>query len=158
MRPTILLLVLLTFARVGLLSQVTGFTGREYRKAQFVVCQLGEFPVSAENRSYLAEYVLDYQVILKRELSRPEADSLRAILSDSNNYITTGMVRTCPFVARYGVKIQSKGATTSLVISQPGCIKMIRHSCTEASPRYVDLRKENAIYPFVEKLLFRAEE
>jgi hypothetical protein len=158
MQRIIFHLVFLAFSGTVLHAQLPDFTGREYRKARYTVYQLGDFPVGTENRSYLAEYVLEYQVLLKKELSRTAADSLRAVLSDSSNYMTLGMVRTCPFIGRYGVKILTRQTLIEIVISQPGCIKMILRSGKEDGPRYFDLRKENAIYPFLEKSLFRLEE
>jgi hypothetical protein len=136
----------------SLLAQVPQIKEKDFKKARVTVFKVSQFQTAPLEHSIGVEYLLDYQVTKKRELSKEEVPEVRTALADSANYIS-GISKSCPFIGQNGLRIESKGRITDIIISQAGCSKMIYHASTDGQLNYYDLTKENAIQPMLERLI-----
>jgi hypothetical protein len=136
----------------SLLAQGPQIKDKDFKKARVTVYQVSQFQTAPLEHSIGVEYLLDYQVIKKKELTKEEILEVRTVLIDSANYIS-GMSRSCPFIGQYALRIEIKSGNTDIIISQPGCSKMICRAVTDGQLSYYDLTKENAIHPLMEKLM-----
>lgn len=151
MRQLAILAIFLSMV-IQSMSQAQPVPEKDMKKAKVTLYQVAEFPVNPVEHSPGAEYIQDYKVLAKKELSRAEMDSLKPVLADSSNYIFN-IAKTCPFVARFALRIEKKSEVTDIIISRESCIKLIIKSSSEAEPRYYDLRKQNEIFPLLEKMI-----
>jgi hypothetical protein len=140
----------------GMMAQGQPVPEKDMKKAVVTLYQVAEFPTNPVEHSPGAEYIQDYKVLAKKELSKVEVDSLKPILADSSNYIFN-VAKSCPFIAMYALRIEKKTGVTDIIISRESCIKLIIKSSAESEPRYYDLRKQNAIFPLLEKMIGEKE-
>ena len=134
------------------MAQSPQIMDNQFKKARVTVFEVSQFQTAPLERAIGVEYVMDFQAISKRALSKEEIAEVKIALADSANYIS-GVTRSCPFIGEYGIRIENRSSVTEMVISQETCPKMIFRSGAEEQVTYFDLAKDNSLHKILQRLI-----
>jgi hypothetical protein len=152
MSRTMLAVLWLLLLATSLMAQGPNIMDNEFKKARVTVFEVSQFQTAPLERAIGVEYVMDFQAISKRALSKDEIAEVKVALADSANYIA-GMTRSCPFIGKYGIRIENRSSVTEIIISQETCPKMIFRSGTQEQVTYFDLAKNNSLHKILQQLI-----
>lgn len=105
---------------------------------------LDPFPTEPAEQVTGEQYLADYRVQEEINMSREEAAELRRAMRDPDQFLSKNR-KSCPFMARHGIRLERKKAWMEVVVSRSSCPKaIVRSSYTdELSQR--DLTAEGLI-------------
>ena len=86
--------------------------------------EIENYRTSLDSQDKKKEYVADYQINKKIELSRRDKKHLHEVALEVSNYETVTF-KSCPFVAKYAVVFSKGDEQITLIISAKACGKVI---------------------------------
>jgi hypothetical protein len=105
---------------------------------------LDPFPTSQADQEAAQKYLADFRILEEVKMSKEEQRELRRALEDTEQFLTKN-IKSCPFVARYGIQLTRKKAWMEVIVSRSSCPKVMFKSSYAEEPEHADLKPEGVM-------------
>ncbi len=150
MSKTLILIVLAIAMCIFSNAQNPLLDKKSYRRAQIRAMKVEYFQTAEYLQNENGLYINDFQIMDFIELDKKEERILKKILSDKDTYLEETN-RPCPFIAGYGIEIQSKCNSYEIILTKSQCPKMMIKNVYLEEVLYYDLHGDCEIFDLFEK-------
>lgn len=141
MRKIYIILSLLILVLTGCNQNSMRYRSAIQQANYFQVFKVAMSPTRPEEQSPDKLYVLDYEVIDTRLVEEAQVPNLKKALLNKNNYSFEDNKR-CPFLASYGVKIDSD---LMAIVGRSPCSKIMLSEIDKSENQIYDLAEDSDI-------------
>jgi hypothetical protein len=121
--------------------------------ADVTLFEVESYATKLDSQDKKKQYINDYQIIKKIDLSRKEKKYLQESVLEVKNY-ETKTFKSCPFVAKYAIVFTKGEEQITLIISAKSCEKVIIFDKKDVkNTKNYDLNEKNSIEEKILKIL-----